>query len=44
MMIRDLSTGMDDERVEELKRRFDRLAEEGTRREPPEELEEKEEA
>jgi hypothetical protein len=31
---------MDDERVEELKERFDELAEEGERREEPEPIEE----
>jgi hypothetical protein len=40
MMIRDLPKDMDDETVEKLKRKFDRLAEEGTRRDPPDEIEE----
>lgn len=31
---------MDDETVEEIMRRTERLIEEGTRREPPEEIEE----
>lgn len=39
-MMRDLWVCMDEERVEELRRRFDRLAEEGEPRDPPEELEE----
>jgi hypothetical protein len=34
---------MDDERVEELKEEFDRLAEEGERRPPPEDAEERKE-
>ena len=39
-MVRNQPTGMDDDRVEETKERSERLAEEGKRIEPPEELEE----
>lgn len=40
MMVRDLPMDMDDETVEQLKQRFDRLAKEGTRRDPPDEEDE----
>jgi len=39
MMVRNLRVRMDDERVKELMREAERLVEESTRREPPEELE-----
>lgn len=37
-----LLANMDDETVEELIRRSDRIVEEGTRRDPPEEIEKEE--
>ena len=39
MMVRNLRVRMDDERVKELTREAERLVEESTRREPPEEFE-----
>jgi hypothetical protein len=39
-MVGEVPTGMDDERVEELERRIERIIEEGDRTGPPEEIEE----
>ena len=41
-MVGEVPTSMDDERVEELERRIERIIEEGERTGPPEEREEKE--
>ena len=38
-MVGGVLVGMDDDRVEEIMRRFDRIAEEGERLDSPEELE-----
>lgn len=38
-MVGRLPASMDDERVEEIMERFDRIAEDGERRDPPEQIE-----